>query len=177
MPYRPLNTIIGWTHLLRTGVVDPERTGRALETIERSVRLQSALINDILDVSRIGRGKLQLEMRLIQLSPVVETALRAVRLSAEAKQIEITARLAADADAVSGDSERPQQVVTKLLSNVIKFTAQGGRITVNLVNLGSWLELSVAEPAKESAATSCPLSSSRSARPRPTLPRLMACLG
>jgi hypothetical protein len=144
----PLNTIMGWTHLLRIGNVEPERAARALETIERNVRLQSALINDILDVSRIVRGKLQLEMEPMELSPVVEAALRAARLSAEEKRIEIAARLAASADAVSGDSERLQQVVNNLLSNAIKFTAEGGRITVKLVNLGSWLELSVADTGK-----------------------------
>jgi CheY-like chemotaxis protein len=79
---------------------------------------------------------------------VVEAALRAARLSAEEKRIEIAARLAASADAVSGDSERLQQVVNNLLSNAIKFTPEGGRITVKLVNLGSWLELSVADTGK-----------------------------
>ncbi|MBW4622002.1 MAG: PAS domain S-box protein [Cyanosarcina radialis HA8281-LM2] len=86
----PLNPILGWSQLLQRGKLAPEKTKTALETIDRNARLQSQLIEDLLDISRILRGKLSLNETPVNLSTVIRDALETVRLAAEAKTIELT---------------------------------------------------------------------------------------
>jgi PAS domain S-box-containing protein len=120
----PLNAMLGWTRLLRMGKLDQSAVSRALETIERNAHVQEQLIGDILDVSRIVTGKLRLELAPIDLAPVLEAAIDAVRPAAEAKGL----RLAYNVDfsgTVLGDPDRLQQVVWNLLANAIKFTSAG----------------------------------------------------
>jgi PAS domain S-box-containing protein len=131
----PLNAMLGWTRLLRMGKLDGPAMSRALETIERNAHIQEQLIADILDVSRIVTGKLRLTLRPIELAPVVEAALDAVRPAAEAKGLQ----LRADTDfqgTVLGDPDRLQQVVWNLIVNATKFTPAGGSITLKLARVG-----------------------------------------
>jgi PAS domain S-box-containing protein len=131
----PLNAMLGWTRLLRMGKLDGSAMPRALETIERNAHIQEQLIADILDVSRIVTGKLRFELRPIELSPVVEAALDAVRPAAEAKGVHLTAETGFQGT-VLGDPDRLQQVVWNLVVNAIKFTPAGGRVTLNISRTG-----------------------------------------
>ena len=122
----PLTPILGWTVMLRSGNLDQPSILRGLEVIERNVRAQTQLIGDLLDVSRIITGKLRLEVRPIDLAPVVEAGVDAVRSSAEAKEITLDLDLPAGLPRVLGDPDRLQQVVWNLVSNAVKFTPQHG---------------------------------------------------
>lgn len=128
----PLNPILGWTRLLRSRQFDEQATDRALETIERNAKLQTQLIEDLLDVSRILRGKLALNVAPVNLVTTIEAAMETVRLAAQAKDIQIETMFEPNVGPVSGDANRLQQVIWNLLSNAIKFTLQGGRVEVRL---------------------------------------------
>ena len=128
----PLNAIIGWSRMLRTGRLDEETRDHALETIERNVRLQTQIVEDILDVSCIITGKLRLVPQAVALAPVIEAAAAALRAAADAKAIEITLSLGSDCILVNGDADRLQQVIWNLLANAVKFTPSGGRVAVRL---------------------------------------------
>jgi signal transduction histidine kinase/DNA-binding response OmpR family regulator len=136
----PLNPILGWVRLLRGGLLDPTRQAEALETIERNAKLQTQLIEDLLDISRIMQGKLTLTTAPVNLRFVIRAAIETVRLSAEAKQIVIDLNLPSttadgasqEAAIILGDAARLQQVIWNLLTNAIKFTPIGGRVTVKL---------------------------------------------
>ncbi len=138
----PLNAISGWTVILRTGTASRETSIHAAEVIERNARALSKIVEDILDVSRIVTGKLHVEPREMELTPVVGAAVEALRPAAEAKQI----RLAADlvpAGPVWGDPDRLQQVVWNLVSNAVKFTPKGGEVEVRLQRVNSQVEIVV----------------------------------
>ncbi|HEY2945470.1 MAG TPA: ATP-binding protein [Vicinamibacteria bacterium] len=128
----PLNAIVGWAHLLRDGKLEEETRRRAIETINRNAKSQSQLIADILDVSRIVTGKLRLDLRPVELAPIVEATVDTMRPTAEAKGVTLETQLEDAAARVSGDSDRLQQVVWNLLSNAIKFTSRGGVVRVVL---------------------------------------------
>lgn len=144
----PLNPILGWIKLLRTGTLDAAKTAYALETIERNAKLQTQLIEDLLDVSRILRGKLSLTMIAVDLSLVIESALETVRLAAEAKAIAITLQIDPTSGSVVGDAARLQQVVWNLLSNAVKFTPNGGRINICLESKGDDVQIQVSDTGK-----------------------------
>lgn len=128
----PLNPILGWTHLLRNGKLDPARQMSALDTIERNAKLQSQLIEDLLDISRIMQGKLSLTATSVSLAAIIAAAVETVSLAADAKNIQITLELDSDVAPVSGDAARLQQMVWNLLTNAVKFTGNGGQVTVQL---------------------------------------------
>ena len=128
----PLNPILGWTRLLQTGKVNATKTAEALTTIERNAKLQVQLIEDLLDVSRILRGKLTLNVTPVNLADAIAAALETVKLAAQAKDIQIQSDLDPNVGMVSGDAGRLQQIVWNLLSNAVKFTPQGGRVKVQL---------------------------------------------
>ncbi|HEY9618421.1 MAG TPA: PAS domain S-box protein [Microcoleaceae cyanobacterium] len=128
----PLNAMLGWTQLLRTRKFDESKMVRALETIDRNTKSLAALIEDILDVSRIMTGKLNLSVAPCELVSVITAAVETVRPAAEAKTIQLECFLAPAAGPVWGDANRLQQVVWNLLSNAIKFTPKGGRVEVRL---------------------------------------------
>jgi PAS domain S-box-containing protein len=128
----PLNAILGWSRLLRTRKLDPKTIDRALETIERNATAQSQLIEDILDVSKIIRGKLRLNCLPINMLTVIEAAMDSVRPQAEAKSIDLTLTTDAATHSTWGDAVRLQQVIWNLLSNAIKFTPAGGQVVVRL---------------------------------------------
>ena len=141
----PLNAILGWAQLLQSDGVSPERQTRGLETIVRNARLQSQLIDDLLDVSRIISGKMRLDVRPADLVPVIDAALEAVRPAAEAKQIALRRVLDPLAGPVVGDPARLQQVVWNLLANAVKFTQKGGAAEVRLERVNSHVEIIVAD--------------------------------
>lgn len=128
----PLNSMLGWSQLLQTRQFDPQTTRRALETIERNARLQTQLINDILDVSKIIRGKLRLHTQPLDLAPLIQAALETMRPAAEAKSIALEVQISPTTIQVLGDADRLQQVIWNLISNAIKFTAPGGRVQITL---------------------------------------------
>jgi len=128
----PLNPILGWSKLLQNSKLDEARTKQALATIERNARLQSQLIEDLLDVSRILSGKVSLSVKPIDLASIIQAALETVQLAAQAKSIEIQTKLDPQVGLVCGDSTRLQQVVWNLLSNAVKFTPAQGRVEVHL---------------------------------------------
>jgi signal transduction histidine kinase len=141
----PLTPILSWSSLLREGHLDPATSTHALETIERSARLQARIVEDILDVSRAITGKLRLNVRPITLDPVIQAAIDAVRPAAEAKDIALEARVEPDGGVVSGDPQRLQQVVWNLLSNAIKFTPRGGRVAVHLAHTEDHVQVTVVD--------------------------------
>lgn len=128
----PLNPILGWARLLQGGKLDADRTTFALDAIERNAKLQTQLIEDLLDITRIMRGKLTLNMAPVNLVPVIESAIETVHLAAEAKSIQIQTLFDPRVGRVLGDTLRLQQIVWNLLSNAIKFTDEGGRVEVKL---------------------------------------------
>ncbi len=145
----PLTSILGWATLIRNGELDrAENLDRAFEIIERNARSQARLIDDLLDVSRIITGNLQLDLHPINLSPIVDTAIDALRPAASAKGIEIQTELDPESCLVSGDPNRLRQVIWNLLMNAIKFTPRGGRVNLRLECF--------AEPCKPEAASSSP---------------------
>lgn len=144
----PLNPILGWTRLLRTHQFDKIASDRALATIERNAKLQAQLIDDLLDVSRILQGKILLNACPVNLAVVIEAALETVRLSAEAKELQIQTELDSTVGLVNGDTNRLQQVVWNLLSNAVKFTPLGGRIEVKLIQSGTCAQIQVSDTGK-----------------------------
>jgi PAS domain S-box-containing protein len=144
----PLNPILGWSKLLQQGRLNDQATRRALDTIERNARLQAQLIDDLLDVSRILRGKLGLNVRPTNLVPVIESALETVRLAAEAKQIQLQTRVHLTDSKILGDSTRLQQIVWNLLSNAVKFTPGGGQVEVILDSVDGCAQIQVSDTGK-----------------------------
>ena len=139
----PLNAILGWAQVLRSAPRERADIMKGLETIERNARVQTQLIEDLLDMSRITSGKLRLDVE--PLSPIgfVEAALETVRPAADAKGVQLQARLDPEAGSITGDPDRLQQVVWNLLSNAIKFTPRGGVVRVWLARVGGHVELKV----------------------------------
>ncbi|WP_199316125.1 PAS domain S-box protein [Tolypothrix sp. FACHB-123] len=144
----PLNPILGWTKLLQTQKLSPTKTQQALETIERNAKLQAQLIEDLLDISRMLRGKLSLNTAPVNLIEVITGAIETVELAANSKSIHIQTVLQPGKQTVFGDANRLQQVVWNLLSNAIKFTPEGGRVTVNLQEIGSRVQIQVIDNGK-----------------------------
>jgi PAS domain S-box-containing protein len=144
----PLNPILGWARLLQTREFDAPALKKAIATIERNAKLQAQLIEDLLDVSRILQGKLNLNMFPVNLVLVVEAALETVRLAAEAKDIQIQTMLDSSLGRVLGDSGRLQQVIWNLLSNAVKFTPEGGKIDIQLERIDTQAQITVSDTGK-----------------------------
>ncbi len=144
----PLNAMLGWTRLLNSRKFDEATTVRALQTIERSAKSQSQLVEDLLDVSRIIQGKLRLNTRPVELVSVIEAAIETVRPAAEAKEIVLQSVLDSATGPVIGDFDRLQQVVWNLVSNAIKFTPKGGQVQVRLERVNSHVEITVTDTGK-----------------------------
>jgi CheY-like chemotaxis protein len=139
----PLSAILGWAQLLRSEKLDPAKSAEAADAIERSGRQQAALINDLLDVSRIVAGKMELDTRPLDLASVVNTAAHTAMVNANAKQVRLEQSIESPLPPILGDPIRLQQVASNLLSNAIKFTPSGGRVDILLRTAGSWVELTV----------------------------------
>jgi signal transduction histidine kinase len=152
----PLNAILGWVTLLRTGNLPAERVSQALSTIDRNVRAQTQLIDDLLDVSRIISGKLSLLMEPTDLVEVVRAAVDGVRPAAADKNIEIRTEVLGIEAPAMGDASRLQQVVWNLLSNALKFTPPGGHVTVTIEKGETHNSLSVSDDGEGIAEPALP---------------------
>jgi PAS domain S-box-containing protein len=141
----PLNAIYGWTQLLRQTSPSPEKLAHGLETIERNSRVQIQLIDDLLDMSRIISGTVRLDLQLLELAPVVESAVEAIRPAAEAKDLRIESVLDRQAGRVAGDPARLHQVLFNLLNNSVKFTPPGGWVRVGMARVDARLEIAVSD--------------------------------
>jgi PAS domain S-box-containing protein len=144
----PLNPILGWVKLLKSGKLNAVKTTEAYDTIERNAKLQVSLIEDLLDVSRILRGKLILNISTVNLKSIISAALETVNLAAQTKNIQINTSLESNVGEVLGDPVRLQQIVWNLLSNAVKFTPQGGRIKITLVRAEPDAQISVSDTGK-----------------------------
>jgi PAS domain S-box-containing protein len=144
----PLNPILGWSQLLAKRTFSPQKTEQALETIMRNARMQAQLIDDLLDVSRILRGKLSLQSEPVSLKEVAEAAIETVGLSAEAKGIEINTAIDSTLGPVLGDASRLQQIVWNLLSNAVKFTPHGGQINLSIQRHQDQAQLTIRDTGK-----------------------------
>jgi PAS domain S-box-containing protein len=143
----PLNAILGWSEVLRQRQADAATAERGLAAISRNVKAQVKLIDDLLDVSRIAAGRLRLEVRTVELAPVVASAIEAIGPAAAAKQIRM-AQVLDPSGVVLGDADRLQQVVWNLVSNAVKFTPKGGRVQVSLSRINSHVEITVSDDGK-----------------------------
>lgn len=142
----PLNAILGWASIMMNHKGDEAVATRALRAVERSARTQARLVDELLDVSLIVSGHLQLNVTSqLSLATIVEAAIEAIRPSADAKRLEIVKRLAPPSPIVSGDAGRLQQVVSNLLSNAVRFTREGGRIEVTVEAVADAVEIRVAD--------------------------------
>ncbi|MBW4537901.1 MAG: response regulator [Myxacorys chilensis ATA2-1-KO14] len=126
----PLNSILGWSQLLLSKKFDEAKTVRALETIARNAKSQAQLIEDILDVSKLMRGKVRLSLQPINAIAIIESVIESVRPLADEKAIELVAQLNETGQLISADPERLRQIIWNLLTNAIKFTLKGGQVTV-----------------------------------------------
>jgi len=139
----PLTAIVGWVHILKEGQTDPAVVQRAVETIERNLNVQNTLIADLLDVSRIVSGKLDLEITTLDLAVLVRASVDSARPTASANGIELELVLSPLSSPLAGDAVRLQQVITNLLTNALKFTGRGGRVRVGLAEKGHAAVLTV----------------------------------
>ena len=153
----PLNAILGWAQMLRSRSFDQKTTYRALDTIERNAKLQTQLIDDLLDISRIIQGKLSLNVSQVDLVSPIEAAIETMRLAAEAKSINVKflildSQLQVNKNPkshpnrkflIAGEHNRLQQVIWNLLSNAIKFTSSGGIVEIKLEAIGSNAQIQV----------------------------------
>jgi PAS domain S-box-containing protein len=144
----PLNAIAGWAQILRSRRLDEVTTVRAFEAIERNTKAQAELIEDMLDVSRIITGRLQLRLQPVRLSDAVEAALDSVKPAAEAKGVRIEISVSEGGGLISGDPQRLQQVVWNLLSNAVKFTPGGGCVRVRLKYSDNDATLTIADTGR-----------------------------
>ncbi len=143
----PLTPILGWAQLLQTHKFDETKTAQGLATIQRNANLQALLIDDLLDVAKILRGKLSLNATPLNLVLVIESALDTVRTAAVAKSISLAPSLP-NIGQVSGDATRLQQIVWNLLANAIKFTPKGGRVDIRLERIDNLAQITVIDSGK-----------------------------
>lgn len=144
----PLNPILGWTRLLRSRSFSAERVQEALETIERSAERQSQLVEDLLDLSQIIQGQLKLSLSSVPLIEPIQAAIDTIRLSAEAKELEIETQLDPAVGYVRGDCMRLQQILWNILTNAVKFTPLGGKIVIQLERLDRQAQITVKDTGK-----------------------------
>ncbi|HEV8203916.1 MAG TPA: PAS domain S-box protein, partial [Pyrinomonadaceae bacterium] len=141
----PLTSILGWASMIRNGEVEGSNASRAIETIERNARSQARLIDDLLDVSRIITGNLRLDLHPLNLAPIVEAALDALRPTADVKGMKLQTRFVPGQCLVKGDPNRLRQVIWNLLSNAIKFTPRHGSVSIDLTCVESTARLTVSD--------------------------------
>ncbi|WNZ48329.1 ATP-binding protein [Leptolyngbya boryana CZ1] len=152
----PLNPILGWAQMLKTQRLDTTKAAQALETIERNAKLQLTLIDELLDVSRILQGKLNLRAAPVDLAAVVEGAISTVYLAAESKAISIDFLHDPQPVMVRGDSDRLQQVVWNVLSNAVKFTPASGNVTIHLSTSPTEAKLTISDTGRGISASFLP---------------------
>ncbi|AFZ33971.1 multi-sensor hybrid histidine kinase [Stanieria cyanosphaera PCC 7437] len=143
----PLNPILGWTQLMQSNKFDSTRISEGLAIIERNAKLQTQLIDDLLDVAKILRGKLNLNLAPVNLEVAIRQAIETVNAAAVAKSIVIEP-LIAKTRLISGDYARIQQIIWNLLSNAIKFTPNGGKVEIRLQQVGNQAQIIVIDTGK-----------------------------
>jgi PAS domain S-box-containing protein len=144
----PLNAILGYTRMLRSGMIDRDAIDNVAAIIERSAEAQLRIIEDLFDSARIITGKLRIEPGPVDLVPALESALDTVRAAAEAKGVTLVARFSPQPEQVLGDSTRLQQVVWNLLSNAVKFTPEGGRVELRMEGADDNVRITVSDTGK-----------------------------
>src|SRR5262245_47062040 len=144
----PLNAMLGYARLLRFGSLDAQKIRNAVDVIERGARVQTQLIDDLLDTARIISGKLRLEVGSVDLVPVIEEAVQTIYPAANAKGITIKTDLNPSVGQITGDRERLQQVVWNLLSNAVKFTPTGGHVETRLERVDPHICITVCDTGK-----------------------------
>jgi PAS domain S-box-containing protein len=144
----PLNAILGWTRILRRALHDEQLHDRGLEVIERSTRMQSQLIEDLLDTARAISGKLKLEVRPMDVAEAIEKAEEVVRPASEAKGVSLDLRLDRNVGQITGDPDRLQQVIWNLLSNAVKFTNEGGHVEIRLERVDPYVQITVRDTGR-----------------------------
>ncbi len=144
----PLNPILGWANLLKSRKLTPAKTVEAINIIERNAKLQVNLIEDLLDVSRILQGKLNLNVSTVNLGATIAAAIETVSLAAQTKGIEIQTIIEPDLGQVAGDPARVQQIIWNILSNAIKFTPNGGQVQVRLERVDIYAQLTITDTGK-----------------------------
>ena len=141
----PLNAILGWSQIVNRPDVEPATLRRGLDVIQRNAQLQLQVIDDLLDMSRIITGKMVLRMATVGLHEVLSQAVETVRPGLTAKGIELDLRMDADAQYVTADPNRLQQILWNLLSNALKFTPSGGRIELRLERIGAHAQITISD--------------------------------
>jgi len=139
----PMTTILGWASFIRSGMADAATAQRGIESIEQASRMQSRLIDELLDVSRIVTGKMLVDKKVLDVTEAVRNAVEVIRPAAEASSVALTADLGAGPAFVDGDAARLQQVVWNLLANAVKFTPAGGAVELAVVHLDEAIEVRV----------------------------------
>ncbi|MEP7206963.1 MAG: ATP-binding protein [Casimicrobiaceae bacterium] len=152
----PLGAILGWTRLAQSGKLDATTQKQAFDTIERNVKTQARLIEDLLDISRIVSGKLRISPRALDLAPTLEAAIDTARPAAQAKEIQLVHAIDRDAGIVYADADRIQQIAWNLIANAIKFTPRGGRVQVAMARVRSLLRIEVADTGQGIAPAQLP---------------------
>ena len=152
----PLNAVLAWARLLGGGRLDPTRTAKAIQTIERNTKTLARIIDDLLDVSRLFGGNIRVDSQPVDLVAVIHGALDEVRPAADVKSVRLIFACDDVPDPVAGDVLRLQQVVVNLLSNAVKFTPSGGTVEVRLTPTGSEVEIQVADTGQGIAAEFLP---------------------
>jgi signal transduction histidine kinase/CheY-like chemotaxis protein len=152
----PLNAILGWNRILAVKRAGDAEVAAITPRIEHSARAQLKMVNDLLDLARIETGKLRIEARPMQLAKVVVATIDQTRPAAATKGITLHADIQPGAGQLRGDPDRLQQVIANLLSNALKFTANGGKITVGLRTVGGFIELSVEDSGQGIASELLP---------------------
>jgi PAS domain S-box-containing protein len=152
----PLTSILGWASMIRNGEVEGANALRALETIERNARSQARLIDDLLDVSRIITGNLRLDLHPLNLTPIVEAAVDALRPTADVKDIQLKTEFNSTECLVKGDPNRLRQVIWNLLSNSIKFTPRGGSVSIDLQCVEANARLAISDTGEGISETFLP---------------------
>ncbi|HEX8031110.1 MAG TPA: ATP-binding protein [Vicinamibacterales bacterium] len=140
----PLNAIVGWVHVLQTGAIaDDMQRQRAVDAIARNAKIQTRLIEDLLDVSRMIQGRVSLTVAPVNLRAIVGAAVETARAGAVAKGIALEIDAADEVLPVIGDEQRLQQVMWNLLANAVKYTPRGGRVVVSVSRVGERAEVRV----------------------------------
>jgi signal transduction histidine kinase/DNA-binding response OmpR family regulator len=141
----PLNAIIGWGQILQSGKLEPHKQDDALNTIFRNAKTQAQLINDLLDTSRLMTGNLMLNLSPTPVIPVIESAIDAVRPAAEAKEITFSTAYNSQVESLTCDPQRLQQIIWNLLTNAVKFTPNGGQVSIALEQTGESIQIIVSD--------------------------------
>ncbi|HVE59837.1 MAG TPA: HAMP domain-containing sensor histidine kinase [Pyrinomonadaceae bacterium] len=141
----PLSAILGWSMMLKNRSMEEAETKRALEVIERNAKAQGEIIGDLLDISQIVTGKFTIEQKRVEVAAIIRTTAEALRPQAETKSIDLTVLLDEAEFFVVGDDERLRQIVSNLASNAVKFTPDGGAVSIRATRNAANLEITVSD--------------------------------